>query len=68
MYKIEKGVPMPNGGKYPLTDMGVGDSFLVSKDDLMGLRASIQKAQRDGRMRWMTRAEGDNGVRVWRTV
>jgi hypothetical protein len=68
MYKIEKGVPIPNGGKYPLTDMGVGDSILVSKEDLMGLRAAIQKAQRTVKMRWMTRAEGENCVRVWRTV
>ena len=68
MFKIEKGVPMPHGGKYPLTDMGVGDSFLAAKDDLQGLRAAIQKAQRNSRMRWMTRADGDGYVRTWRTL
>ncbi len=45
-FKIESGVPMPTrtGGRrcvYPLGKMSVGDSFLLSKDDLDRVRTAV---------------------------
>ena len=67
MFKIEKNVPMPTGGKYPLAEMSVGDSFAVSKAHMVGVRSMIQKLQRSTKMRWVTRTYDEN-IRVWRTL
>ncbi len=66
-YKIEKDVPIPGPSKYPLSQLKIGDSFLVPKDEYAGLRSAIQKSQREYNVRFVTRRDGDC-IRVWRTL
>lgn len=75
MYKIEKGIPIPEGcgrwgnAKYPWERMEVGDSFFVpgrAAADMSGARQNA--AKRFGRA-YGTKNEtkdGVRGVRVWR--
>lgn len=79
-YEIEKDIEVPpfrNGGcgrkrKYPIPDMGVGDSFFVPPDDgespryvqnRVGQSAAYYKKEHGGL--YTTRVQG-NGARCWR--
>lgn len=44
-FKIEKGVPFVEKltGKYPFNQMEVGDSFVVSKDEILSATASAYR-------------------------
>ena len=79
MYKIEKGIPIPNklhgGGpkkKYPFDEMVVGDSFFVSckKEDSRKLCATLKNStQRLPNTKFTTvyvKEEKKAGVRIWR--
>lgn len=73
MYQIEKNVQIhgetPKNGrpaKYPLKDLGVGDSFLVPQKRVDDLRQSIKWAESTTRARFLARQIGPD-VRVWRT-
>jgi hypothetical protein len=74
-YTIEKGIPLPRGGKggsgrkYPWRDMEIGESVLISCDDgetpakvVARLGASLAYAA----PRKFTRRREKRGVRVWR--
>lgn len=66
-FKIEIGIPMPRAvTKFPLLDMRVGDSFLVSKDGAYQLHNAIaaHHSKKLG-FRFKTKSIGD-GVRCWR--
>jgi hypothetical protein len=69
MIKIDKDVPMPNGGKrakYPLGEMEIGDSIFVPGVSNQGISGSFF-VQRPKRFSVRTVTEGGvNGVRVWR--
>ena len=68
--QIEKGVPLPsgaNGGKYPLQQMEVGDSFQMTgmdERDERRLRAIVGR-NKNGR-RFTCRKVGAETFRVWR--
>jgi len=63
--KIEKGVPVPLGGrgraKYPWRQMKVGDSFFAPATR----RINPRMAEQSTGFKFATRVEGD-GVRIWR--
>ena len=62
--KIEKGVPLPI--KYPLAEMQVGDSFVVSIELWKNAHSAAHKhAERHGR-KISGRSLVENGVRVYR--
>lgn len=79
MYEIEKGVPIPSARsfKYPLEEMGVGDSFaVVQKDEESGadfagrvrnLKSAASKfgAASVPRRKYSVRMFG-SGYRCWR--
>ncbi len=71
MIKIDKNVPMPEGGTrerhiYPFVTMKVGDSFFRSGSDYRILQINIMSsAGRYKPKRFTTRKE-KNGVRCWR--
>lgn len=72
-YKIEKDVPFVGArvhNRYPLSDMKVGDSFLVpdgtAKTTSVRSAVSMYKARHPG-TDFMTKEESD-GLRVWRTA
>ena len=66
-YKIEKNIPIPelNPRKSGLTrvfrQMEIGDSVLLSADDVM----SLTRVSKDAGVKVTRRIEGD-GYRVWR--
>jgi hypothetical protein len=66
-YKIEKDIPIPGPSKYPLLQMKIGDSFVAPKGEYQGLRAAVQKVQREEKSRFTTRQDGEC-IRVWRTL
>jgi hypothetical protein len=69
MIKIEKAVPMDDGGrnKYPFAHMEVGDSFFLAGVKARALsNASQWHAKRLGRQFRAKTCEG--GARVWRTA
>lgn len=68
MYKIEKGVPKPNGKmKYQFGDMEIGDSFYAHDKNRQQLgSASYMYARKYApSMKFAARTEG-KGARIWR--
>lgn len=79
-YKIVSNVPLPNanlpsgashsGGrapKYPLADMSVGDSFIVSEAETQSVRACIQTFRaKSPKREFVTKRIGDGTTRIWR--
>lgn len=69
-YKIEKGVPIPpkfaNESPFPLRDLKVGDSFVVTKKEASTLKRAVgnYKYHNPG-WKYSTRTQPDGGVRVW---
>ena len=69
MFEIEKGVPMPHGGralKYPIADMKVGDSFVIPH---LSVNSACRMATSPGWRkfgRFSVRTLPEGGVRVWR--
>ena len=71
-YKIEYKLPVPEHrgrgrpAKYPLGNLGVGDSFLVPVSEKINLRACVYQRKRlKPGWDYVTRAEAD-GIRIWR--
>jgi hypothetical protein len=69
---IEKGIPLPMGREtakdYPLSDMEVGDSFLIPDTDKRRRGAISCLIHRYGKLQnkeFVTRKAG-SGTRVWR--
>lgn len=69
MYKIEKGVPAPEGkeSKYPFRAMEVGDSFFVPGGNGNRVSSSATMAGKRTARKFMLRCV-DGGVRVWRVA
>ena len=68
MYKIEKDVQLPNksaGEKYPLSEMQVGDSFLVGDEKANAVRVAVHHRQRGLNAKFIVR-KVDGGYRCWR--
>ena len=76
-FTIESGIPMPkraagrNGSKYPLSQLDVGDSFLVPEPvkaaTLRSAVGAFLKRNPDFG-KFAVRAESHGGHRVWRTA
>jgi len=71
-FKIEKDIPVgftghehKYNGKYPLSKMDVGDSFVVSVEQTESIRATSAKYAKMTGTKFMTR-KFEGGVRVWR--
>lgn len=78
MYKIEKGIPLPilrkDSIELPLSEMKVGDSFLVPFDDLAfyknptkSLKSKVRRASEKIGMVLITYRERNRGFRIWRS-
>lgn len=79
MLTIEPNIPIPAPGtrkhrvsKYPLREMQIGDSFLLSRADFTEeeLRRAL-RAITSNASRWKTRVsyrQVEGGVRVWRVA
>lgn len=73
-FEIEQGIPIPepvHRSKYPLAEMGIGESFFVPGQGYE-LHRKIQNAvqsfqRRDSHGRKFTTRLLPDGVRVWRT-
>ncbi len=74
MFEIEKGIPLPKQKhigpkpKYPLKEMGVGDSFFVPGDNSRyNLSNNVSAAARHNApdKKFKTRTV-EGGIRVWR--
>lgn len=73
--KIDKDIPIPGRGghlkKYPLGELGVGESFFLdcqggsAEQKRAQIAPAIARAQKDGK-RFTTR-KFDGGLRIWRT-
>ena len=68
MYQIEKDVPMPRRGKYPFSEMEIGDSFSVPAEDRLRLASSASRASARLGCKFVTRKQKDGSVRCWRTA
>ena len=67
MYKLRNDVPTPPSyRKYPFREMVVGQSFVVTSEDLYRVRAMVQYEQNTGDARFTVRRQG-SGYRCWRT-
>jgi hypothetical protein len=70
-YKIEKDVSIESVAKFPLSEMEIGNSFLIAeKEEARKLRNSLgafYKTKAGKGKRFMTKKTED-GVRVWRTI
>ena len=71
MFKIEKGIPQPQGGGrfslYPWQELEVGDSFMVPNAKLSTIRCSVARQNvGDKNGKKFRAANVDGGVRVWR--
>jgi hypothetical protein len=71
MFKIEKSVPIPmktnqrtKALKKLVDKMKPGDSFLVPKDDAMGIRNSLNTL----RVKFCSRKEGEKHFRFWTKI
>lgn len=71
-YKIEKKVPRPikhgagRRSKYPLREMKIGDSFLVTDTTPQNVRTAVAWfAMRHNQFKFCT-AKEESGIRVWR--
>ena len=75
MYKIEKAVPIPENipsanEKYPLKELGVGDSFFVPQTNAAkakSLRNGMAGRAKKLGIKIVSMAD-DTGVRFWRTA
>jgi hypothetical protein len=65
MYTIEKGIPLPNFGEFPLDRLEIGDSFLIPACKQGALRHALRKLPKCDRDRFKTRKVRE-GRRVWR--
>lgn len=71
MIKIDKGFPLPLGGrngyaKYPWRQMKIGDSFLVRNASTNKLNSAAWQAKKYTKFIFTVRTIGKD-VRVWRT-
>lgn len=74
--QIEKGIPLPEPhrtkkgeSKYPVKQLGIGDSFTIDKDGHKSwafVFNMITKAKDDHGIKLTTRLIDDNTRRVWR--
>lgn len=67
-YKIESGIPVPKMSKpmkYPLSEMKIGESFLVTDKKIANLRAYIYNISKKMGMKFKVMAT-EEGIRVWR--
>lgn len=66
--KIEQGIPFP--GKYPLSQLEVGDSFLVpASSNVKTLRNIISnRHKRNPKVRFTVQKQKNGRYRVWRTA
>ena len=74
MFKIEKGVPLPQSTRtaWPYSDMKIGDSFAVPIA-MRGKATSAMSAHKNRTpgLQFMQRSVTENGelmVRIWRTA
>lgn len=71
MYKIEKGVPIPDRRlkiiKYPWETMDIGDSFFVEGKHTRNLTGAAHNYGKNHNKIFSCRTV-NNGVRVWRTA
>lgn len=69
-FKIEKGIPLPPVRKrlikYPLDKMEVGDSILVCEPDPSRIRSTIWQFGRRNKIKFVSRAEHEGAIRIWR--
>tara|TARA_R100001443_G_scaffold107392_1_gene117241 strand:+ start:4359 stop:4712 length:354 start_codon:yes stop_codon:yes gene_type:complete len=74
-YKIEKNIPIPSSNKslhFPLTEMEIGDSFLISLSKRAAIRNAIARLQKKSKdYKFVTRTVSGRGrkgkqLRVWR--
>ena len=69
MYKIEKGIEIPESGsgvpKYPWKEMEVGDSFFVKNVPYNTLHSSTSYAGSRYHMKFSAR-KVEGGYRIWR--
>jgi hypothetical protein len=75
---IEKNIPLPDAhtairrtGPLPWRQMEVGDSFMVTGEDINKLRSRLSAGaayirRQNASMRFSTRRVAENAVRVWR--
>lgn len=70
MIQTDKDVAIPPKNKYPLSEMGIGDSFFIPTDDklLIGqrIRSSIQHFKKHHASVKFAVRSVDGGVRCWR--
>lgn len=73
MIEIEKGIPMPERsktgrkGKYPFSEMEVGDSFFLDDKTQKSVASTVTSARKKFGFTFAARDE-DTGVRIWRTA
>lgn len=69
-FKIEKGVPMPAyRGKYPFSEMAVGDSFtvpLAQRNIVLSSAQHWRKRTMNLGWKFSTRTVDDKTARIWR--
>ena len=74
-YKIEKNIPIPPSHKsshFPLADMEIGDSFLISLSKVAAIRNAITRLQKKSKdYKFVTRTVSGRGrkgkqLRIWR--
>ena len=66
--KIESNIPLPPGrrSRYPLQELGVGQSFLVQGEPHRKPYKSIRYANKHGKFGQFICAKVEGGTRVWR--
>lgn len=74
MYKIESNIPIPTArwgsNKFPLREMGVGDSFVAPAEDRKKIQAAMGRYGRMNDKKFCIRSGKEDGkpsVRCWRT-
>jgi len=66
--KIEKNVPVPSyAGKYPLSQMEIGDSFVVNSSEAKCLRSTVAQYSKKESKKFLTKTI-DGNVRAWRVA
>jgi hypothetical protein len=66
--KVEKGIPVPQRGKYPFKKMQVGESFFVpaNGEPRQVVQNRITNSWKYCRPKRFVSHQVDGGVRVWR--
>ena len=67
-YKIDKGIPLPNG-RYPFADLDVGESFFVPNANANSVSSTASRLGKALGAAFVCRRVKENGVpgmRVWR--